>query len=174
MIVDHFHQCTIKCEPNQQRELNIAHVPRFSIQQKHAKCIRKGSSMDFGCITSFVILFITRNISIKFLQQSVRPSYGGYLCPQSAKFQNLLFGVLRRKSCRCGCVIIVLVFSLLLSQFQLDFVSFVAISAVLCHCSKTMYVACQNFTLTGPCQLIIFHNQLLLCFGLSFDQSYHH
>ena len=37
-----------------------------------------------------------------------------------------------------------------------------------------MYVACQNFTLTGPCQLIIFHNQLLLCFGLSFDQSYHH
>ena len=116
----------------------------------------------------------TRNISIKFLQQSVRPSYGGYLCPQSAEFQNLLFGVLRRKSCRCGCVIIVLVFSLLLSQFQLDFVSFVTISAVLCHCSKTMYVACQNFTLTGPCQLIIFHNQLLLCFGLSFDQSYHH
>ena len=56
----------------------------------------------------------------------------------SLNFKNLLFRILRKKPCSCQCLLLYLGFSLSLSQFQLIFVSFVAISAVICHCFKAM------------------------------------
>ena len=56
----------------------------------------------------------------------------------SVNFKNLLFRVLRKKPCSCRCLLLYLGFSLLLLQFQLIFVSFVAISAVICHRFKAM------------------------------------
>ena len=56
----------------------------------------------------------------------------------SLNFKNLLFRMLRKKPCSCQCLLLYLGFSLSLSQFQLIFVSFVAISAVICHCFKAM------------------------------------
>ena len=56
----------------------------------------------------------------------------------SLNFKNLLFRMLRKKPCSCQCLLLYLGFSLSLSQFQLIFASFVAISAVICHCFKAM------------------------------------
>ena len=56
----------------------------------------------------------------------------------SLDFKNLLFRILRKKPCSCQCLLLYLGFSLSLLQFQLIFVSFVAISAVICHCFKAM------------------------------------
>ena len=60
------------------------------------------------------------------------------VCPQSEFQKKRLFRVLRKKLCSCQCLLLYLGFSLSLSQFQLIFVSFVAISAVICHCFKAM------------------------------------
>ena len=71
---------------------------------------------------------------------------GGYLCPLF-ECQNLLFRVLR-KSCRCQNLLLYLHLSLTLSQFQAIFVSFVAISAVLCPFLRPCRLS--EFTLTWP------------------------
>ena len=60
----------------------------------------------------------------------------------SLNFKHLLLRVLWRKPCSCQCLLLYLCFSLSLLPFQPIFVSFVAISAVMCHLLE--------FTLTGP------------------------
>ena len=62
------------------------------------------------------------------------------VCPQS-EFQKPVVSYIEEEAMQsCQCLLLYLGFSLSLSlsQFQLIFVSFVAISAVICHCFKAM------------------------------------
>ena len=176
MIVDHFYQCTIKCEPNQYIE-RIKHCSctTFYNPTKTCKMYQKRLINGFWLHYQFCRFIYQQEIFLLSVCSSRWDPLMGVTYVPSLNFETCYLVYWGGSHVTVGALLLYLVFSLLLSQFQLDFVSFIAISAVLCHCSKTMYVACQNFTLTGPCQLIIFHKQkLLLCFGLSFDQWYHH
>ena len=128
-------------------------MPCFTIQQKLAKCIRKGSSMDFGW------LFISNKYSYQFFAVVSETLLWGLLMSLVWILKPVIWHIEEEGMSLWVFYYCIWSFLCCCHSFNLTFVSFVTISAVLCHCSKTMYGACQNFTLTRPCQLIIFHNQ---------------